>query len=56
MAVIVDDDPHELSAASALLFSSGRRRSLLGKEEGVRYLSVHLSRGPLQIEPRPSGD
>lgn len=56
MTVIVDDDPHELSPACALLIDSGRRRSFVVGADGVRHLSIHLRRGPLQIEPRPSSD
>ncbi|HVC84736.1 MAG TPA: hypothetical protein VNC12_05730 [Solirubrobacteraceae bacterium] len=56
MTVIVDEHPRELRATCALLVERGRRRSVAVGAGGVRYLSIHLRRGPLQIEPRPSSE
>ena len=48
----VDGVEHELAAADALIVPKGRRRRLIAGPAGVRYLSVHLRRPPLQITPR----
>lgn len=48
--VTVDGQEHELTAAEALIVEKGRRRRLTAAEGGVRYLSVHLRRPPLQIK------
>ena len=52
---IVDGEFHELAAGNALLVPRGARRRIEAREGGLRYLSVHRRRGPLQIqalEPR----
>jgi mannose-6-phosphate isomerase-like protein (cupin superfamily) len=48
---IVDGEVHELAAGSALLVARGARRRIAAGEGGLRYLSVHRRRGPLQIQP-----
>ena len=48
--VTVDGQAHELAAAEALIVGKGRRRRLTAAQGGVRYLSVHLRRPPLQIK------
>jgi quercetin dioxygenase-like cupin family protein len=48
--VTVDRQEHELAAAEALIVGKGRRRRLTAGQSGVRYLSVHLRRPPLQIK------
>ena len=53
MDAVVGGRTHHLSRASALLIDKGTRRTLLAGPNGVRYLSIHLRRGPLQIEPAP---
>ena len=39
-----------LSAGTLVLVRRGTRRSTLAVSEGFSYLTVHLRRGPLQIE------
>ena len=46
----VDGREHALAVGSALLIEKGRSRSLRAGDDGVRYLSVHIRRGGLQIE------
>ena len=50
--VTVDGQEHELVGAEALIVEKGRRRRLTAAQGGVRYLSVHLRRPPLQIKRR----
>jgi quercetin dioxygenase-like cupin family protein len=45
----VDDLEHGLVPGSALLVKRGRTRMIRAGPEGVRYLSVHRRRGPLQL-------
>jgi quercetin dioxygenase-like cupin family protein len=51
--VLVDDCEHALAAGHALLVPKGSTRSIRAGAGGVRYLSVHRRRGPLQIEGAP---
>ncbi len=51
--VILDGEEHSLHAHDALLIRKQARRQILAGADGVRYLSVHLRRGPLQIDPFP---
>jgi quercetin dioxygenase-like cupin family protein/hemerythrin-like domain-containing protein len=53
--VTVDGQPHELGAAQAITIEKGSRRGLSAGPGGVRYLSVHRRRAPLQIAPRDDG-
>lgn len=48
--ISVDGQKHELGAAEALIVGKGRRRRITAGQRGVRYLSVHLRRPPLQIK------
>ena len=50
---IIDGEPHDLTAGSALLVPRGTRRQINAGEAGLRYLSVHRRRGPLQIQGTP---
>lgn len=43
-------EEHHLSAGTLVLVRKGARRSTLALSEGFSYLTVHLRRGPLQIE------
>ena len=52
----VDDREHLLGPGSALLVERGRTRSIRAGSEGVRYLSVHRRRGPLQLAAMPAGE
>jgi quercetin dioxygenase-like cupin family protein len=47
---IIDGKIHDLVAASAILIPRGTRRRITSGDEGLRYLSVHRRRGPLQIQ------
>lgn len=51
-AAIVDGYERPLAAGKALLIEKGRSRSIQAGDAGIRYLSVHLRRGGLQIESR----
>jgi mannose-6-phosphate isomerase-like protein (cupin superfamily) len=46
----VDRDDRELHAGEAVIVAKRRRRQIVAGPRGVRYLSVHLRRPPLQIE------
>jgi mannose-6-phosphate isomerase-like protein (cupin superfamily) len=52
-SAIVDGEAHDLTAGSALLIPRGARRRITAGDGGVRYLSIHRRRGPLQIQPAP---
>lgn len=55
--VTVDGEERLLRASEAVIIEKGRRRRITAGPAGVRYLSVHLSRPPLQIKSaaeRPS--
>jgi quercetin dioxygenase-like cupin family protein len=45
----VDEQEHPLVPGSALLVQKGSSRAIRAGAEGVRYVSVHRRRGPLQI-------
>ena len=47
---VVAGDAHALSAGQVLLIEKGLSRSITAGADGLRYLSVHRRRGPLQIE------
>lgn len=49
--VAVDGRRYEVRRHSAMLVPKGCWRSIEAGAEGLRYLSVHLRRGGLQIEP-----
>jgi quercetin dioxygenase-like cupin family protein len=49
--VTVDGARQELRAGGALIVEKGCRRSVSAGPHGVRYLSAHLRRPPLQIRP-----
>jgi quercetin dioxygenase-like cupin family protein len=50
-SAVIDGESHRLVAGSALLIPRGARRAITADDTGVRYLSVHRRRGPLQIQP-----
>ena len=54
--VMIDGAPHGLVAPAAILVPRGALRAIEAGDGGVRYLSVHRRRGPLQIAPRATGD
>jgi quercetin dioxygenase-like cupin family protein len=45
----VDEQEHALVPGSALLVQKGSSRAIRAGAEGVRYISVHRRRAPLQI-------
>jgi quercetin dioxygenase-like cupin family protein len=47
--VTLDGEPHTVEAGGAIVLEKGRARSIAAGPEGVRYLSVHRRRPPLQI-------
>jgi len=49
----IDGTPHDLTAGTALLVPRGTRRRIQAGGDGLRYLSVHRRRGPLQIQRSP---
>ena len=54
--VTVDDSRVELESGDALVVPRGATRSTAAGSAGVRYLTVHGTRAPLSIGPRPSAD
>jgi quercetin dioxygenase-like cupin family protein len=47
--VEIDGDDHDLAAGEVVIVPKGTRRRITAGRGGVRYLSVHLRRPPLQI-------
>ena len=48
----IDDEAVDLAAGEATIVAKGRRRKITAGAQGVRYLSAHRRRPPLQIESR----
>ena len=46
---VIDGVTHVLETGSAILIPRGTRRRITSGDTGLRYLSVHRRRGPLQI-------
>lgn len=49
----VDEREHALVAGTALLVEKGSSRAIRAGADGLRYLSVHRRRGPLQVAATP---
>jgi quercetin dioxygenase-like cupin family protein len=49
-SAIVDGVSHDLAAGSAILIPRTTRRAIAAGDGGLRYVSVHRRRGPLQIQ------
>lgn len=49
--VEVDGSERELARGEVLIVEKGRRRRITAGPAGVRYVSVHLRRPPLQLKP-----
>jgi quercetin dioxygenase-like cupin family protein len=47
--VTIDGESHAVHPGQSLIVEKGRRRAVFAGPDGVRYLSVHVRRGPLQI-------
>ena len=45
----IDDRPVPLTRGTAVLIEKGSARSVRAGETGIRYVSVHKRRGPLQL-------
>lgn len=54
--VTVDGDERQLTPGEALIVGRGRTRRIVAGPEGVRYLTAHRRRPPLQIASRAQGD
>jgi quercetin dioxygenase-like cupin family protein len=50
----IDDRRHALRPGSLLLIEKGASRAIVAGSDGLRYLSVHKRRGPLQVAAAPS--
>ena len=50
----LDGVAHEVHSGHAVVCRRGQRRSLAAGPEGIRYLSVHLRRGGLEIARPPA--
>jgi mannose-6-phosphate isomerase-like protein (cupin superfamily) len=48
--VSMDGEQHELRGGDAVVVGKGRRRKIIAERGGVRYLSFHRRRPPLQID------
>ena len=53
-AVTLDGDSHAVHTGDVVIVEKGRTRQIAAGAEGVRYLSVHLRRGPLRIASAPT--
>ena len=49
--VAVEGEECELATGEALIVGKGRRGKISAGRGGLRYLSLHLRRPPLQIQP-----
>jgi quercetin dioxygenase-like cupin family protein len=49
----VDEQEHALAPGSALLVEKGSSRTIRAGADGIRYVSVHRRRAPLQIAETP---
>ena len=49
----VDEQKHALVPGSALLIERGSSRAIRAGPDGLRYVSVHRRRGPLQVAASP---
>jgi uncharacterized cupin superfamily protein len=52
-SALIDGEAHALAPGSAILIPRGARRAITAGDAGLRYLSVHRRRGPLQIQATP---
>jgi len=51
--ITIDAQPRALTGGSAILVARGARRGIRAGADGLRYLSIHRRRGPLQIQSAP---
>jgi mannose-6-phosphate isomerase-like protein (cupin superfamily) len=52
-SVVIDGVTHDVAQGCAILVGRGVRRRITAGEDGMRYLSIHRRRGPLQISVAP---
>jgi quercetin dioxygenase-like cupin family protein len=45
----IDGEERELARGETAIVAKGRRRKITARRDGVRYLSIHRRRPPLQI-------
>jgi quercetin dioxygenase-like cupin family protein len=50
--IAIDGEERDVAAGEALIVEKGRTRTITAGPGGVRYLSAHVRRPPLQIQPR----
>jgi quercetin dioxygenase-like cupin family protein len=50
--VTLEGERHALGAGTLLVLPKGSTRAIASGPDGVRYLSVHRRRAPLQVAPR----
>ena len=50
-SVRIDGVEHRLEASQAILVEKGRHFGIVAGDAGVRYLSIHVRRPPLQVTP-----
>jgi len=50
-SAVIEGETHSLKSGSAILIPCGTCRRIKAGAAGLRYLSVHRRRGPLQIQP-----
>ena len=55
VSVTINGDPCAIQAGEAIVLRKGHARRIEAGEQGVRYLSVHRRRAPLQIAAVASG-
>lgn len=53
---VIDQREHALAPGQALLVEKGSARTLRAGDDGLRYLSVHSRRPPLQVAPVQTND
>jgi len=53
--ITIDDDVRELGPGDAVIVAKATRRRITAGRSGVRYLSVHVRRSPVQIERGAKG-
>jgi quercetin dioxygenase-like cupin family protein len=49
IVITADDAPRELAAGEAMIVPKDVQRSVVAGARGVRYVTAHRRRGPLQI-------
>jgi hypothetical protein len=50
-SIRIDGVEHPFEAGHGILVEKGRRFGIVASEAGLRYLSIHVRRPPLQLAP-----